>query len=238
MFGGYYPYYGYGHMNGTYILITIAMLIIPLYASMKVQSTFTKYSKVRSLSGYTGEEAARRILAINNISIPIKPVRGSMTDFYDPIHKELALSQTVYGETSIAALGVAAHEVGHAIQDANDYAFLRFRHAIYPITNFASQLSVPLVVIGIILGNFRPLIGIGILLFAVTTLFALVTLPVEFNASKRALRSLEASGIMSADELVGAKKVLDAAALTYVAAAMASVLSLLRLIMISNRNND
>ncbi len=231
-----YPYY-YGHGNSTYILITIAMLIIPLYASMKVQSTFAKYSKVRSLSGYTGEEAARRILAINNISIPIKPVRGSMTDFYDPINKELALSQTVYGNQSIAALGVAAHEVGHAIQDANSYAFLRFRHAIYPVTNFASQLAMPLVVIGIVLGGFKPLIGIGILLFAVTTLFAIVTLPVEFNASKRALQSLEASGIMSADELVGAKKVLDAAALTYVAAAMASVLSLIRLMMLS-RDND
>lgn len=231
-----YPYY-YGHGNSTYILITIAMLIIPLYASMKVQSTFAKYSKVRSLSGYTGEEAARRILAINNISIPIKPVRGSMTDFYDPINKELALSQTVYGNQSIAALGVAAHEVGHAIQDANSYAFLRFRHAIYPVTNFASQLAMPLVVIGIVLGGFKPLIGIGILLFAVTTLFAIVTLPVEFNASKRALQSLEASGIMSADELVGAKKVLDAAALTYVAAAMASILSLIRLMMLS-RDND
>lgn len=234
MYGGYY----YGGGNSTYLLITIAMLIIPLYASMKVQGTFAKYSNKRTLSGYTGEEAARRILAINNINIPIKPVRGSMTDFYDPVHKELALSQTVYGANSIAALGVAAHEVGHAIQDANNYAFLRFRHAIYPVTNFASRLSMPLIVIGLLLGNFTPLVGLGIVLFAITTLFAIITLPVEFNASKRALLSLEASGILTADELVGAKKVLDAAALTYVAAAMASILSLIRLIMISNRDND
>lgn len=236
MYGGYYGFMMGG--NSTYLLITLAMMIIPLYASMKVQSAFNEYSKKRTLCGYTGEEAARRILALNNINIPIKPVRGSMTDFYDPIHKELALSQTVYGTNSIAALGVAAHEVGHAIQDANDYAFLRFRHAIYPVTNFASHLSMPLIIIGLILGNFTPLINIGIILFAITTLFAIITLPVEFNASKRALLSLEASGILTVDELVGAKKVLDAAALTYVAAAMASVLSLIRLIMISQRNND
>lgn len=234
MLTGYY----YGGMNGTYLIITIAMIIIPLYASMKVQNTFAKYSNKRTLSGYTGEEAAKRILAMNNLNIPIKPVRGSMTDFYDPVHKELALSQTVYNANSIAALGVAAHEVGHAIQDANDYAFLRFRHAIYPVTSFASRLSMPLVVIGLLLGGIAPLVGLGIGLFAITTLFAIVTLPVEFNASKRALVSLEASGILSAEELVGAKKVLDAAALTYVAAAMASILSLLRLIMISRRNND
>lgn len=227
----------YGYYNGTYLLITLVMIIVPLYASMKVQSTFDKYSRKKSLSGYTGEEAARRILDINNLNVPIKPVRGSMTDFYDPIRKELALSQTVYGSNSIAAVGVAAHEVGHAIQDAQHYSFLKFRHAIYPVTNFASQLAMPLVIIGLVLGNFAPLINIGIILFAITTLFAIVTLPVEFNASKRALVSLEASGILSADELIGAKKVLDAAALTYVAAAMASVLSLLRLILISRRDD-
>lgn len=230
-------YYGYGN-NPTLLLITLAVMIIPLYASMKVQNTFNTYSRKRSLSGYTGEEAAQRILAMNNINIPIKPVRGSMTDFYDPVHKELALSQTVYGSNSIAALGVAAHEVGHAIQDAHDYTFLRFRHAIYPVTNFASRLSMPLIIIGLMFSASSFLVDIGIVLFAVTTLFAIITLPVEFNASKRALANLEASGILAPEELVGAKKVLDAAALTYVAAAMASVLSLLRLIMISNRNND
>ncbi len=218
--------------------ITLAMMIIPLYASLKVQNTFNVYSRKGTLSGYTGEEAARRILAMNNINVPIQPVRGSMTDFYDPVNKTLALSESVYGVDSIAALGVAAHEAGHAIQDANDYAFLRFRHAIYPVTNFASRVSMPLVFIGLFFGSMPFLVDLGIWLFAITTVFAIVTLPVEFNASKRALATLESSGILAPEELVGAKKVLDAAALTYVAAAMASILSLLRLIMISNRNND
>lgn len=230
-----YWFYGYG--NGIVLLIGIVIVVISLYSSMKVQNTFNKYSKLRTLSGYSGEEAARRILMMNNINIPIKPIRGSMTDFYDPIKKELALSQTVYGANSISALGVAAHEVGHAIQDANDYAFLRMRHAIYPVTNFASRLSMPLVFLGFI-STIPVFLQIGIILFAFTTLFALVTLPVEFDASKRALVSLETSGILGPQELEGAKKVLNAAALTYVAAAMVSVLSLLRLILMSNRRND
>lgn len=232
------PYFYFDYGNSTLLWITLAMMIIPLYASMKVQNTFAVYSKKRTLSGYTGEEAARRILAMNNINIPIEPVRGSMTDFYDPVNKTLALSQSVYGVNSIAALGVAAHECGHAIQDAKDYAFLRFRHAIYPVTNFASRLSMPLIFLGLFFGSMAFLVDFGIILFAITTLFAIVTLPVEFNASKRALATLETSGILSPEELVGAKKVLDAAALTYVAAAMASILSLIRLIMINNRNND
>lgn len=232
------PYYYFGGGNSTLLWITLAMMIIPLYASLKVQNTFQEYSKKRTLSGYTGEEAARRILAINHIDIPVKPVRGSMTDFYDPVHKTLALSQSVYGVDSIAALGVAAHECGHAIQDAHQYTFLRFRHAIYPVTSFASRLSMPLIVLGFIFGSLSFLVDFGILLFAITTLFAIITLPVEFNASKRALATLQSSGMLTSEELVGAKKVLDAAALTYVAAAMASVLSLIRLIMIGNRRND
>lgn len=223
--------------DGSYLIMAIIIMIIPLYASMKVQNTFNKYSRVRTLSGYSGEEAARRILMMNNINIPIKPTAGSMTDFYDPVRKELALSQTVYGANSIAALGVAAHEVGHAIQDANGYAFLKFRHAMYPATNFASRLSMPLIVLGIIVG-IGPFLSLGILLFAVTTVFALVTLPVEFDASKRALVSLESSGILGPQELDGARKVLNAAALTYVAAAMVSILSLLRLLLISGRRDD
>ncbi|MDF2613600.1 MAG: peptidase rane zinc metallopeptidase [Clostridia bacterium] len=228
---------GYGYYDGTYLIMAIIIMVIPLYASMKVQNTFNKYSKVRTLSGYSGEEAARRILMMNNINIPIQPIRGSMTDFYDPVKKELALSQTVYGAYSIAALGVAAHEVGHAIQDAKGYAFLRFRHAMYPATNFASRLSMPLIFLGVIVG-IGPFLQLGILLFALTTLFALVTLPVEFDASKRALVSLETSGILGPQELDGARKVLNAAALTYVAAAMVSILSLLRLLLISGRRDD
>ena len=231
------PYYYWGG-DSKLLWITLIMMIIPLYASMKVQNTFQLYSKKRTLAGYTGEEVARRILAINNINIPIQPVRGSMTDFYDPINKALALSQTVYGVDSIAAVGVAAHECGHAIQDAHNYAFLRFRHSIYPLTNFASRLSMPLIFLGLVFSTMSFLVDFGIILFAITTLFAIVTLPVEFNASKRALATLESSGILTSEELVGAKKVLDAAALTYVAAAMASILSLVRLIMISNRRDD
>lgn len=231
------PYYYFGG-DSRLLWITLAMMVIPFYASMKVQSTFQMYSKKRTLTGYTGEEVARRILTMNNINIPIQPVRGSMTDFYDPVNKALALSQTVYGVDSIAAVGVAAHECGHAIQDAHDYAFLRFRHSIYPITNFASRMSMPLIFLGLFFGNMPFLVDLGIILFAITTLFAIVTLPVEFNASKRALATLESSGILTGEELVGAKKVLDAAALTYVAAAMASILSLIRLIMISNRRDD
>ena len=229
--------YSYGG-SSQILWITLAMMIIPLYASLKVQNTFNVYSRKRTLSGYTGEEAARRILAMNNINISIQPVRGSMTDFYDPVNKTLALSESVYSMDSIAALGVAAHEAGHAIQDANDYAFLRFRHTIYPVANFASRISMPLVFIGLFFGSMPFLVDIGIWLFAITTVFAIVTLPVEFNASKRALATLESSGILAPEELVGAKKVLDAAALTYVAAATASILSLIRLMMISNRNND
>ncbi|PHV71802.1 peptidase [Sporanaerobium hydrogeniformans] len=234
---GFYPYsYGLYGMNSTQLILIIAIMIIPIYASMKVQNTFNRYSKVRSLSGYTGEEAARRILMINNINIPINQIGGSMTDFYDPVRKQLALSQTVYGSASIAALGVAAHEVGHAIQDSKGYAFLRMRHAIYPITNFASRLSMPLIILGLIT-SISGLTGIGIVLFAFTTFFALVTLPVEFNASKRALVALESSGILSDQELEGAKKVLTAAALTYVAAAMVSILSLIRLFLMTRRDD-
>ncbi len=232
---GFYPYGFYG-LNGTQLILIIAIMVIPLYASLKVQNTFNHYSKIRSLSGYTGEEAARRILNINNINIPIQQIGGSMTDFYDPVRKQLSLSQTVYGSQSIAALGVAAHEVGHAIQDSKDYAFLRMRHAIYPVTSFASRLSMPLIILGLIT-SLSGLTGIGIILFAFTTLFALITLPVEFNASKRALVALESSGILSDQELKGAKKVLTAAALTYVAAAMVSILSLIRLLLMTRRDD-
>ncbi len=220
------------------LFITLLMIIITTIANLKVQGAFRKYSKIGTISGYTGEQAAKRILMTNNINIPIRGVRGSMTDFYDPVRKSLALSETVYHVNSIAALGVAAHEAGHAIQDANDYAFLRFRHAIYPVTNFASSLSVPLIMLGMVIGSVPFLIDIGVWLFAFTTIFAIVTLPVEFNASRRALASLEACNILTDEELRGAKKVLSAAALTYVAAAVVSILGLIRLLIGVSRNND
>lgn len=234
--------YYYGNMGNqtqsAYWIMFVFIAIVPVLASLKVQNTFAKYSKVRSLSGYTGEEAARRILMINNIgNLHIRPIRGSMTDHYNPLTKELALSQTVYGQNTIAAISVAAHEVGHAIQDATDYSFLKLRHKLFPITNFASRASVPLIVGGAIFSH--TLTMLGILLFAFTTIFSLVTLPVEFNASKRALVALKSSGILSADEMKGAREVLGAAALTYVAATAASMLILLRYILIfGGRNRD
>lgn len=229
----------YGMMyDSTQMLILIVALAIAGYASMKVNRAFEKYSKVRSLSGYTGEETARRILMINNLgSVGIKPISGSMTDHYNPLTKEVSLSQTVYGANTISAISVAAHEVGHAIQDATGYSFLRFRHKIYPITSFASKISIPMIMLGFIIGG--GLTTIGIALFAITTLFTLVTLPVELNASSRAVAALSSSGILSPDELEGAKEVLNAAALTYVAAAASSILTLLRLILIfGNGNRD
>ncbi len=219
------------------IMLLILIAIIPTIASVKVQSAFNQYSHRRTSRGYTGAEAATRILAMKNITIPIQPVRGSMTDYYDPIHKSLALSETVYGVDSIAAVCVAAHECGHAMQDATDYSFLRFRHKIYPITHFASELSMPLFIGGLIF-SLPFLTDIGIAFFVITTLFAIITLPVEFNASKRALATLEQSNMLNQEELVGARKVLRAAALTYVAAAVTSILSLIRLLIISGRNDD
>ncbi|MEG0999851.1 MAG: zinc metallopeptidase [Cellulosilyticaceae bacterium] len=230
-------YYGMSY-DPVQMLILIISMAITGYASMKVKGAFEKYSRVRCLSGYTGEETARRILMINNLgSVGIKPINGSMTDHYNPLTKEVSLSQMVYGANTISAISVAAHEVGHAIQDATGYGFLKFRHKIYPITNFASQLSIPIILAGLIFS--RELITVGIALFAFTTMFTLVTLPVEFNASSRAIAALSGSGILSPEELDGAKEVLNAAALTYVAAAASSILMLLRLVMLfGNRNRD
>lgn len=230
-------YYGMSY-DPVQMLILIISMAITGYASMKVKGAFEKYSRVRSLSGYTGEETARRILMINNLgSVGIKSINGSMTDHYNPLTKEVSLSQTVYGVNTISAISVAAHEVGHAIQDATGYGFLKFRHKIYPITNFASQLSIPIILAGLIFS--QELITVGIALFAFTTMFTLVTLPVEFNASSRAIAALSGSGILSPEELDGAKEVLNAAALTYVAAAASSILMLLRLVMLfGNRNRD
>lgn len=227
------------YYNTSYLGLFLLISIIPIWASMKVQGAFNKYSRVRSLSGYTGEETARRILVMNGLgNVNIRPVQGSMTDHYNPMDKEVSLSQTVYGQNSISAISVAAHEVGHAIQDATGYSFLRFRHKLYPITHIASQLSMPLIIFGFI-SSFEGMVTIGLVLFSFTTVFALVTLPVELNASERAIAALSSSGILSDEELVGAKRVLSAAAFTYVAAAATSILMLLRLILIyGNRDRD
>lgn len=229
----YYANRGMGWgFDGTYVLIILAFLISAL-VSAKMNATFSKYSKVRSYCGMTGAQAAQRILSSAGIyDVRIEHVSGKLTDHYDPSNKVLRLSDAVYGNTSIAAIGVAAHECGHAVQHARNYVPLSVRSAIVPVANFGSQLSWPLFLAGLIF-PFRPLLMIGILLFCAALLFQIVTLPVEFNASARALRMLDETGIMGRQEIRGTKKVLRAAAMTYVAAVIGSLLQLLRLLILS-----
>ena len=229
----YYANRGMGWgFDGTYVLIILAFLISAL-VSAKMNATFSKYSKVRSYCGMTGAQAAQRILSSAGIyDVRIEHVSGKLTDHYDPSNKVLRLSDAVYGNTSIAAIGVAAHECGHAVQHAKNYDPLSVRSAIVPVANFGSQLSWPLFLAGLIF-SFRPLLMIGILLFCAALLFQIVTLPVEFNASARALRMLDETGIMGRQEIRGTKKVLRAAAMTYVAAVIGSLLQLLRLLILS-----
>ena len=229
----YYANRGMGWgFDGTYVLIILAFLISAL-VSAKMNATFSKYSKVRSYCGMTGAQAAQRILSSAGIyDVRIEHVSGKLTDHYDPSNKVLRLSDAVYGNTSIAAIGVAAHECGHAVQHARNDVPLSVRSAIVPVANFGSQLSWPLFLAGLIF-SFRPLLMIGILLFCAALLFQIVTLPVEFNASARALRMLDETGIMGRQEIRGTKKVLRAAAMTYVAAVIGSLLQLLRLLILS-----
>lgn len=229
----FYPYY----IDPTY-LILIPAILISAWAQFKVSSTFNKYSTVRSINGYTGAQVARILLNDAGLQeVEIQQVPGRLSDHYDPRTKVLRLSSDVYGSTSVASIGVAAHEVGHAIQDKESYSALVFRNAIVPVVNFSSSLSWILFFIGILL-SYSTLVTIGIILFSVVVLFQLVTLPVEFNASSRALKLLEARGILYDKEVDGARKVLSAAALTYVAATLMAVLQLVRLIAISNRNSN
>lgn len=228
-------YYGF---DPTYILLIIGMLL-SLAASTKLKSTFAVYRKIESTSGMTGAEAAQRILRNAGIyDVRVEPIRGELTDHYDPRTKIVRLSEPIYNKTSLAAVGVAAHECGHAIQHATNYAPLNIRSAIVPIANLGSSLSWPLFLIGLVM-SFKPLLTAGILLFSAAVLFQLVTLPVEINASGRALKLLNADGILAPQEVRGAKKVLTAAALTYVAALAGSILQLLRLLILAGgRDRD
>lgn len=226
--GGFFPYY----FDSTYILVFIG-IALTLAASARVKSTFAKYSKVRSMSGMTGAQAAERILQTSGIvDVTIERVSGNLSDHYDPRSKVLRLSDSVYGQSTIAAIGVAAHECGHAIQHQNSYVPLKIRGALVPVANFGSMAAWPLIIIGVLFGGSQTFIDLGIILFSVAVLFQLVTLPVEFNASKRAVARLSETGILYGDELRYSKKVLDAAALTYVAAAAATILQLLRLLLL------
>lgn len=221
-----------------YILLVIPAMLIALWAQMRVKSTFAKYSREGTYGGLTGAQAARRILDANGLTdVRIEPVRGSLTDHYDPRDKVVRLSMDVYGCDTVAAVGVAANETGHAIQHAVGYFPLQLRNAIIPITNIGSQLSIPLVFIGYFLGM-QPLVSLGILLFSLVTVFQLITLPVEFNASRRALATLDEYGMVNDYEHEGVRKVLSAAALTYVAALIVSLANLLRLILLFGGRRD
>ena len=229
---GYYGYgYGYG-FDWTYILVFIG-IVITLIASAGVKNTYRKYSRYAASCGLTGADVARAILRENGLyDVQVEHIAGELTDHYNPSTKRLNLSDSVYASQSIAALGVAAHECGHAIQHSEDYFPLTLRTRIVPAANLGSKLGVPIIIVGVILSYFQPLITLGVILFSFGVIFQLVTLPVEFDASARALECLERMGIAQGDELGAARKVLKSAAMTYVASAAAAILSLLRLILL------
>lgn len=216
-----------------FLLYIGLIILIPVYAQFKVKSTYNKYSKVRSTSGMTGAQVARLILDKNGLeNVKVVESKGVLTDHYNPVTKIVALSTANYNQASVAGTAVAAHEVGHAIQDQEAYAFLRFRHSLVPVANLTSKASWVFIMIGIIFSSMNSLLGIGIALLAVGVLFQLVTLPVEFNASSRAMDQVVSLGIINNTEERDAKKVLSAAAMTYVAAAAVAVLELVRLLLI------
>lgn len=230
-------YLGY---DSTYILVLIGVAIC-LLASSRVNSVFRRYSTVRSRSGLTGREAAERILRANGIyDVTVRHIPGNLTDHYDPRNKTLGLSDSTYGSASVAAIGVAAHECGHAVQHATGYAPLKFRGALVPVANFGSTLAWPLILIGLFIGSNTAVlfINLGILLFSAAVLFQLVTLPVEFNASGRAVKVLETTGMLYPEEIRQTKAVLGAAALTYVASAASAILQLIRLLLITGRRRN
>ena len=227
---------GYYYWDPTYILVVIGAVIC-MIASARVKGTFNKYSQLRSMSGMNGAQVAQRVLQAAGIyDVQVRHVSGSLTDHYDPRTKTVNLSDPVYNATSVAALGVAAHECGHAIQHAKSYAPLSIRSALVPIANFGSMLAWPVILIGLFFNTRSSglISDIGILLFSAAVLFQLVTLPVEFDASRRALVMLRTQGILADDELRYTRRVLKSAALTYVASAAAAILQLLRIILITN----
>lgn len=226
----------YLYIDSWYIILVVPAMLLALWAQINVNSTFSRYSKVTAPSGMTGAESARRVLEANGVvGVRIERISGNLTDHFDPKTNTIRLSENVYDATTVSAVGVAAHEAGHAVQYAVGYSPMKLRAAIIPATNIGSQLAMPLVLLGLILSS-AMLVDIGILAFSMSTLFQLVTLPVEFNASRRAVAALE-SGCASGTEVKGAKAVLRAAALTYVAALAVSLASLLRLILLFGGRN-
>lgn len=228
----YYGGYGYYHLDPTYILVIICA-IISMIASARVSSVFNKFNRVPAASGLTGAEAAQRILHAAGIyDVKVEQVGGKLSDHYDPSRKVLRLSESTFDSRSVAAIGVAAHECGHAIQHQEEYKPLTLRSVLVPVTNFASKLAMPIILIGCVLSYNQTLIQVGIFAFSFAVIFQLVTLPVEFNASSRALAMLKEQGILAGQEVSMSRKVLNAAAMTYVAAAAASIIQLLRLILL------
>lgn len=233
------PYYGMGMFYDPTMMILIPAILFTMYAQFKVSSTTNRFFRIKSRSGYNGQETAERILAANGIrDVRVVPIRGTLTDHYDPRRKVLRLSEEVYYGTSITSVAVAAHECGHALQHAYGYKPLEIRGAIVPVVNFASSLSWILIFVGLFFSGNNTMLQLGILMFSATVIFQLITLPVEFNASSRALVQLQDLGIVDSGEARDSRKVLSAAAMTYVAAALTAILQLARLLLIANNRDD
>lgn len=236
-------YYGYG-LDMTYVILVLPFVLLSLWASANVNSTFKKYAKQFSVRRITGAEAAQRVLSAHGVrDVRIERVSGNLTDHYDPKANVIRLSDGVYSSTSTAAIGVACHEAGHAVQYAENYGPIKLRAAIIPVTNIGSKLAMPLILLGIVLSAFSTfsysLVYIGIACFGLSLVFQLVTLPVEFNASRRAMQTINSAGILTEEEQRGARKTLTAAALTYVAATAVALMQLLRLVMLfGDRRRD
>lgn len=232
--------FGFYGIDITYIIYVMPALLFAMYAQTKVSTTFNKFRTVANRRGYTGAEIARRILDMNGLNnIIIERVSGNLTDHFDPKARVVRLSDSTYSSTSVAAIGVAAHEVGHAIQHSQGYLPIKIRNSIVPVVQIASYAAWPLAIIGILVSS-QSLTNFGIILFGAVVLFQLVTLPVEFNASGRAIRTLDENAILDDDELKASKKVLSAAAMTYVASAAVAIGNLLRLLVLTGggRNRD
>ncbi len=230
--------YGYYYYDTNYLIFMIISLIVSGYAHFKVRHTFEKYSKIPCKFGITGAEAAEKILHFSGVKgITLYKKSGYFTDYFDSSQNEICLSEKVYDKTSIAAVSVASHESGHAIQNEVGYFPLKLRHSLVHISNFGSKASIPLIILGMLVPSWSFAINLGIIFFSLAVLFQLVTLPVEFNASKRALEVIRSTAILDESEIEGAKKVLSAAAFTYVAAAFTSILSLIRLLLIAKGRN-
>lgn len=226
------------YIDSYYLILVVPALLLSMWAQIKVKSTFEKFSKDAVAKNITGAQAAAYLLKVNNITdVKVEKVAGNLTDHYDPSHKVLRLSESVYGKATVAAVGVAAHETGHAIQHATKYGPLVLRSTLVPVANIGSAIGPTLAIVGLVL-SFGILVDIGLLLFAGSVLFYIVTLPVEFNASRRAIAILGKSGAMNQDELKGVKKVLSAAAMTYVASALSAIGNFIRLLLISRNRRD